>query len=153
MRRALLLGTVAGAVGTIVLDAATYADMTLRGRPASGLPGEAVGRFAQQAGVPLGDGGRAENRKQGLGALLGYLSGVAIGVTYGLVRSVARPPLRVAGPALGVAAMVATSGPMTVTGLTDPRTWGLAGWVSDIVPHLAYGYAAAATYGALAGDR
>jgi len=36
--RSLLVGTVAGAVGTIVLDVATYADMALRGRPASEAP-------------------------------------------------------------------------------------------------------------------
>jgi hypothetical protein len=28
---------------------------------------------------------------------------------------------------------------MTVLGVTDPRTWGLVGWVSDLIPHLGYG--------------
>jgi hypothetical protein len=30
--------------------------------------------------------------------------------------------------------------------VTDPRTWGAAGWVSDLLPHLAYGLAAATAY-------
>jgi hypothetical protein len=37
--------------------------------------------------------------------------------------------------------MVLANGPMVTLGLTDPRTWGLSGWVSDIVPHAAYGIA------------
>jgi hypothetical protein len=40
--------------------------------------------------------------------------------------------------------------PMTLTGLTDPRTWGASGWLADLVPHLAYGFVAAAVYEALA---
>ena len=35
--------------------------------------------------------------------------------------------------------------------VNDPRTWGAAGWVSDVLPHLAYGLAAATAYEALAG--
>jgi hypothetical protein len=35
--------------------------------------------------------------------------------------------------------MVGANGPMIVLGVTDPRTWGIAGWVSDVVPHVAYG--------------
>src|SRR3712207_8614684 len=38
---------------------------------------------------------------------------------------------------LGV--LVAANGPMTVLGITDPRTWSATDWASDIVPHLAYG--------------
>jgi hypothetical protein len=58
-----------------------------------------------------------------------------------------------AGAVAGGAAMVATNGPMVVEGLTDPRQWGVAGWVSDVVPHLVYGLATAAAYEALAGGR
>jgi hypothetical protein len=36
--------------------------------------------------------------------------------------------------------------PMTALGLTDPREWDAASWASDVVPHLAYGMAAAAAY-------
>lgn len=42
--------------------------------------------------------------------------------------------------------MVGTSGPMTVLGVTDPRSWPAKSWVVDIAPHLAYG---AVTAGAL----
>jgi predicted PurR-regulated permease PerM len=28
---------------------------------------------------------------------------------------------------------------MTVLGVTDPRTWGVVGWISDLIPHLGYG--------------
>ena len=28
---------------------------------------------------------------------------------------------------------------MTVLGVTDPRTWSAVDWISDVVPHLAYG--------------
>ena len=28
---------------------------------------------------------------------------------------------------------------------TDPTTWGVSGWLSDLVPHMAYGMVAAAT--------
>jgi hypothetical protein len=28
---------------------------------------------------------------------------------------------------------------MTVLGVTDPRSWSVTDWVSDLVPHLAYG--------------
>jgi hypothetical protein len=34
--------------------------------------------------------------------------------------------------------LVATNSPMTVLGVTDPRTWSTADWISDVVPHLAY---------------
>jgi len=41
--------------------------------------------------------------------------------------------------------MLAGNGPMTVLGVTDPRSWGPADWASDVVPHLAYALVAAAT--------
>jgi hypothetical protein len=28
---------------------------------------------------------------------------------------------------------------MIVLRITDPRSWGLTGWLSDVVPHVAYG--------------
>ena len=28
---------------------------------------------------------------------------------------------------------------MTVLGVTDPRTWGIVGWISDLIPHFGYG--------------
>jgi hypothetical protein len=40
--------------------------------------------------------------------------------------------------------LVAGNGPMTALGITDPRTWDVSSWATDLVPHLAY--AAVATY-------
>jgi hypothetical protein len=47
---------------------------------------------------------------------------------------------------LGIAASVAGAAPATALGLTDPRSWGTTGWLSDLVPHLAYGIVTATTY-------
>jgi len=44
---------------------------------------------------------------------------------------------------------VGTTGPMAALGVTDPRTWPADSWVSDLVPHVAYGLATAAAYEAL----
>jgi len=38
---------------------------------------------------------------------------------------------------------------MAALGVTDPRRWDAADWLSDLVPHLAYGFAAAFVYRAL----
>ncbi len=37
------------------------------------------------------------------------------------------------------AALVGSNGPMTALGVTDPRTWSGSDWISDVVPHVAYG--------------
>jgi len=88
MRRQILAGVLAGAAGTTALNALTYLDMAVRGRPSSGTPEQAVEQAASKVGTDV---------------------------------------------------------PMVASGLTDPRSWGVAGWLSDIVPHIAYGYATAAT--------
>lgn len=145
-----LTGLAAGAVGTIVLDTATYLDMVLRARPSSGVPGEVAGRLAGKASIPLGDEEAAEQRKGGLGALMGYATGLSIGVAYSLVRpQLDRAPVPLAGVALGLAAMASTDVPAAATGATNPKQWGPSSWLMDLVPHLAYGLATAATYEAL----
>jgi hypothetical protein len=45
--------------------------------------------------------------------------------------------------------MAAANGPMVVLGITDPRTWSAADWISDVLPHLAYGAVVTTTMGAL----
>ena len=140
----------AGAVGTLVLDAVSYGDMLVRGRSASDLPGRAATRLAEMGGLHLGPVGTEVrlNRASALGALLGYGTGVAVGAAYGVLSGRdTRGPL--AGLAVGTAAMVTANAPMVFQGLTDPRTWGMAGWISDIVPHAAYGLATVATYRAI----
>jgi hypothetical protein len=79
--------------------------------------------------------------------------GLGIGATYGLLQSLVPAPRRPWTPTvgLGLAAMTASDLPATALAVTDPRTWGAAGWVSDLLPHLAYGVATATVYEALAG--
>jgi hypothetical protein len=48
--------------------------------------------------------------------------------------------------------MVAANGSMTALGVTDPREWHAIGWLSDALPHLAYGAVTVATLHALDRD-
>lgn len=139
----LLWGLVAGAAGTSALNAVTYLDMAVRARPASSTPEQSVERLASAAGVDLGEGDAAENRKAGLGPLLGYGTGLGAGLAYGLLAP-RRLPWPAAALALTALAMAGSSAPMTLLGLTDPRQWTASDWASDLVPHAAYGAVAAA---------
>ncbi len=59
---------------------------------------------------------------------------------YGLLYPrLRRMSLPVMGVVLGAAAMLATDAPAVGVGATRPSEWGAAGWLADIVPHLAYG--------------
>ncbi|MFI2645412.1 hypothetical protein [Streptomyces sp. NPDC018610] len=143
-------GLLAGAAGTLALDVVTYGDMLLRGRPSSGIPAQVADRLAQRAGVPLGGGEVRDARTQAAGALMGYGTGVAAGAAYGLLRRGRRPlPNAVAGPLLGAAVMAGANVPATRLRLTDPTSWDVGSWLSDIVPHLVYGLTTAAVYRAL----
>lgn len=145
-----LRGAAAGAAGTTALDTVSYLDMAIRGRAASSTPERTVEKLADQSHVRVpGEGETRQNRLQGLGALTGYAAGIGIGVLVALVRAAGFRPSPLASTALvtgGV--LVATNGPMTVLGVTDPRTWSAADWVSDVVPHLAYAWVVRATMNA-----
>ena len=153
MLRNALVGAAAGAVGTVALNATTYADMVVRARPSSSVPSEVAGELAGKARVDLSGEGRgddetAQNRKSGLGALFGIATGVGVGPAYGLIRprlgrSVSVPRAAVV---LGLAAMAGSDVPAASLGVTDPTQWGANAWISDLVPHLAYGLATAAAY-------
>lgn len=134
-------GLVAGAVGTLALHAVTYLDMAVRARPASRTPERSVRRLADAAGIRLGP----DARVQGLAALLGYAVGVGVGAGYALLGG-ARLPTPLAAGVLTGAAMLAGNGPMAGLGITDPRRWSGDEWLTDVVPHVAYGLAVAATY-------
>ena len=136
----LLRGAVAGAAGTTALNAVTYLDMVVRGRGASSTPEQSVEKLSEKAHVPIpGDEETHQNRVSGLGPLLGIAAGVGTGAALGAVRTTGvRPPLAVEATAAGLGAMVAGSGPMTVLGITDPRSWSPVDWISDVVPHAAY---------------
>ncbi len=136
-----LRGAAAGAAGSTALNAVTYLDMTVRGRPTSSTPELTVEKLAEKARLPIpGDEETRRNRVQGLGPITGLVAGVGIGVVVGLVRAAgyrSQPLVGTLLTTLGV--LVATNGPMTVLGITDPRTWSATDWASDVVPHLAYG--------------
>lgn len=144
-------GVAAGAAGTTALNAVTYLDMVLRARPSSTTPEDTVRRAEDMTGVSLShDGADSEsagNRRSGLGALLGVAAGLGTGALYGWLR----PRLGSAPPVLlgigaGLAANAGSTGPMAALGVTDPRSWPASSWISDLVPHLAYGVVTAATF-------
>lgn len=155
MLRRILAGLGAGAIGTVALNVTTYLDMVLRGRSASDVPARTAGKLADMAGVDLGNSAgaaagenpdqrraraAAESRRTGVGALLGYATGLGVGALFGLLSPiVGRAPLPATGLLLGAAAMAGSDVPTTSLGVTDPRRWGAPGWMADIVPHLAYG--------------
>ncbi|HEV8192310.1 MAG TPA: hypothetical protein VGP82_12655 [Ktedonobacterales bacterium] len=84
--RKIVRGMVAGAAGSVALDIATYADMLIRGHPSSSVPAQLAGKLTEALHVDL-DGDEteqrgdqvAEQRRSGLGALLGYATGLGIG--------------------------------------------------------------------------
>jgi hypothetical protein len=151
MRTALMKGLIAGAAGTTALNAVTYADMALRGRPASDTPERAVASLAQRLGQDVpGEGPVREHRVSGLGALTGIATGLATGAVFGaLAPAVRRLPFGLAAFAIGAVAMAGSDVPMTRLGLTDVGEWSPADWAADAVPHLFYGAAAALSLRAL----
>ncbi|MFE3448330.1 hypothetical protein ACFXJ8_05280 [Nonomuraea sp. NPDC059194] len=142
----LVKGLIAGAAGTSALNAAAYLDMAIRARSASSTPQQAVDKLADLAQVDLGDGQRTDNRKEALGALLGYGTGAGAAVCYGLLTSGMRPSWRVGVPVLTGLALIGSDGPLTALGVTDPRQWSASAWISDVIPHLAYGITAYVAY-------
>src|SRR3954452_10208129 len=83
-----LRGAAAGAAASTALNAVTYLDMTLRGRGASSTPEVTVEKMADKAHLTIpGDEETQENRKQGLGPLIGLVAGVGVGVLTGLARA------------------------------------------------------------------
>lgn len=146
MRNRIIAGLLGGAAGTTALNAVGYADMALRGRPASEVPEQLVDTLAERIGVELGDE-EALGRRQGIAGLLGIATGLGVGAAYGLAGG-AHTPTRVAAGAVALAAAASLAGeaPSAVAGLTDPRTWAAEDWLADLVPHLAYGVVTAITY-------
>jgi hypothetical protein len=137
----LLCGAAAGAAGTSTLNVIAYLDIAMRGRPTSNTPERTVEAMARLFGLTVpGSGDVLTNRLLGLGALTGYAAGIGMGLLLGLAYGLGwRPRLWVATLVATAIALIGTNGPMTVLGVTDPRTWGLVGWVSDLIPHLGYG--------------
>jgi hypothetical protein len=149
-----LRGAAAGAAGTTALNAVTYLDITVRGRANSSTPEDTVEKLAGTLHVEIpGDQEKRQNRLQGLGPLTGLVAGVGVGVLTGLARAAGFRSQPLVGTALTTAVvLVAANGPMTVLGVTDPRTWSAIDWISDVVPHLAYGVAVTTTMDAFDRD-
>lgn len=144
--RGALLGAAAGAAGTTALNVVTYLDMAVRGRPTSSTPEDTVEAMAGAVHVPIpGEGETRDNRLAGLGPLTGLLAGLGTGAVLGLARGAGWRPGPVAhGSAATLLVLVTGNGPMTLLGVTDPRTWPASAWLADLVPHLAYGLTTAA---------
>jgi hypothetical protein len=143
-------GAAAGAAGTTALNAVTYLDMAVRGRPASSTPEDSVEKLVHSAGLEVpGDDESRRNRLAGLGPLTGIAAGVGVGVLAGLLAP--RLSLPVLAGTVATAAVAGANGPMTALGITDPRSWDAASWISDVVPHLAYGIVTAAVAKRLVG--
>jgi hypothetical protein len=144
-------GLAAGAVGTELLNISTYLDMVLRGRGASSVPEQDVEKLLERTGLSLGDDGeKVENRKSAVATLLGYATGLSIGVAYAVARPLLRRlPTVPAGVLVGLGAMAATDASSAALGTTDPRTWAAQDWLADLVPHVAFGLGVVATYDAL----
>ncbi|HEY8295597.1 MAG TPA: hypothetical protein VIG41_09690 [Micrococcaceae bacterium] len=149
--RSLAAGAAAGAAGTTALNAITYLDMIRGARPASSTPETTVEKLAEVTGVDIpGNDEERTNRVSGLGPLTGLVMGVGVGALLGAGRAAGlRPGLATGSLAAAAGALIGSNGPMTALGVTDPRTWSKTDWISDIIPHLAYGLVTAATLQAL----
>lgn len=149
--RALAAGAAAGAAGTTALNTLTYLDMVWRARPASSTPEATVEKLADVTGVKIpGTEEERTNRLAGLGPLTGLVVGAGVGAVLGFAREAGyRPGLLGSSLAAAAGALIGSNGPMTVLGITDPRTWSPVDWASDIIPHLAYGIVTGAALHAL----
>jgi hypothetical protein len=148
MRLGILAGAAAGAAGTTALNAVTYLDMAVRGRPASSTPERTVERVEEHlpVGIP-GRGDTRDNRIAGLASLSGIATGVGVGALFGVARGLGlRPRVPLGAALVGATAMAATGLSMARLKVSDPRRWSMADWLSDALPHLAYGLV---TYGTL----
>jgi hypothetical protein len=137
-------GLLSGAVGTQALNIATYLDMALRGRPESPVPVKGARMVGEMAGIQalVEDGEAAESRRKGVGALMGFATGISVGGAYGVFSPMlARMPRGSKALLVSAAAMAAGDVPSVLSGLTDPKEWSAQDWLADIVPHMAYGLA------------
>lgn len=128
-------GLLAGAAGNLVLDAVTYLDMAVRARPASEVPARTAEAGLDRAGLSVSD-----DQAEAAGALAGIATGVGVGVATAVVRSAGVRLSPLGGAVVtGAVAMAVSDGGAALAGVTDPRGWGATDWVSDVVPHLAFG--------------
>lgn len=136
-------GLVAGAVGTTVINAVTWLDMAIRGRPASEMPRRTVEAGLDVLGVDVpGDRAERAHRTEAFGALSGIGAGLGVGVAASTARALGiRLPAPLGAGLTGLGAMALTDLSAQALGTTDLASWSSAEWASDLVPHLAYGFA------------
>ncbi|MBA2774326.1 MAG: hypothetical protein H0U36_09845 [Nocardioidaceae bacterium] len=148
MLRQILTGAAAGAAGTTALNGVSYLDMAVRARPTSSTPQDTVERLVGKLPVDVpGEGEDRDNRVSGIGPLLGLATGIGVGALYGAVTSLTgRPRVGAGALAATAAVLVGSNGPMAALGVSDPREWDANAWLSDVIPHLAYGLVTALTY-------
>lgn len=146
-----MAGAAAGAAGTTALNAATYLDMVARARPSSSTPEQTIKKLAETTGTQIpGNEDEQQNRVSGLGPLTGLVVGVGVGAALGFARAAGLRTGVLSTTVLGtLGALAGSNGPMAILGVTDLRSWSVSDWVSDVVPHLAYGAVTAATLQAL----
>jgi hypothetical protein len=139
--RSVIRGAAAGAAATTALNTVTYLDMVIRARPASSTPQESVEKLSTTVGVEIpGKDEERQNRVEGLAPMLGIATGVGTGVLLGAVRATGwRPGPLVTATAATLVAVVGANAPMTALGISDPRSWSISDWVSDVVPHVVFG--------------
>jgi hypothetical protein len=133
-------GALAGAAGTTALNAVTYLDMAVRGRGSSSTPEQTVETAADKLSLEIpGDEETRQNRVAGLGPLLGLATGVGAGAVLGAAAGRRRPSPALAVTLASLLAMVGGNALMASLGVSDPRTWSFTDWLSDALPHAAYG--------------
>ncbi|MEU6366993.1 hypothetical protein ABZ876_14990 [Streptomyces sp. NPDC046931] len=114
------------------------------------MPTQVADRPADRTGAGLGEGKAKSNREHAAGAVLGYVTGLGVGCVYGVWRRLGGSPSPwTAGPLLGAAAMAGSDLPAFAVEVTDPASWDLTSWASDVVPHLVHGFTTASVYEAL----
>jgi hypothetical protein len=139
--REILTGATAGAVGTVALNATTYADMVIRVRPSSGVPAQGTGKLVGKARLDLSGEGSDEqavqNREGGLGALSGYVVGLVVGTAYGpIAPRLGDVSKLVAGAWPGLGAIAGSDVSAAAQGVAEPTKWGPSSWISGTIPHL-----------------
>jgi hypothetical protein len=144
-------GLIAGAAGVTALDAVTYLDMLVRGRPASDVPARTVNELAKKIGIDRldADDDKTNNRRSATGALVGYADGVLGGVAYGALHSAVRIPWPLGAALLAGLTLLVGEGSAARVGVVDWSKWSAKEWIADIVPRLAYGGVAALVVEAL----
>lgn len=143
MKRTVGRGLVAGSAGVTALNAVTYIDMALRGRPGSDAPGRLVEEILKRVGLDIpGRGEEKDSRRAAVGAVAGIKTGLAVGVAAAAARQAgARVPAPIGAVLTGAAAMAASDVPLAKLGISDPHTWSAGDWTVDAAGHLAYGMA------------